>query len=251
MSTKSSRRDFLKAAAGASGTVFVAASNIGSFPVLGQGDYQGKLVIMSAGEATQQEKLIAGIEGAFPGVEIEWRSLTSVRYIELFAAAEIAGDQIDLMDLNGQELRRYAVGGRLKDLSDVAYLDRFRPTSQETYTIGGKLWAIPNGGISGFPFFYNKKAMDAIGFEGDPESYQELLDMAGRSQGCRLCAFLAFRADHLSVASVAVLGICAGFWQQASRGHIRCLGRQQQVHRRGAFGRFGNLAGLHRRRHVH
>jgi raffinose/stachyose/melibiose transport system substrate-binding protein len=178
MTTRLSRRDFLKATAGAGGAVVAAATNIGSIPVLGQDDYQGKFVIMSAGEATQHENVIAGIEGAFPGIEIEWRSLTSERYTELFAAAEIAGDQIDFMDLNGQDLRRYAVGGRLKDLSNVDYLDRFRPIGLETYTIGGKLWAIPNGGISGFPFFVNKKALDAIGFEGDPESYQELLDMA-------------------------------------------------------------------------
>jgi ABC-type glycerol-3-phosphate transport system substrate-binding protein len=179
MTTRLSRRDFLKATAGAGGAVVAAATNIGSIPVLGQDDYQGKIVIMSASEASQEETLIARIEETFPGVEIEWRSLTSERYTELFAAAEIASDQIDIMDLNGQDLRRYAVGGRLKDLSNVDYLDRFRPIGLETYTIGGKLWAIPNGGISGFPFFYNKKAMDAIGFEGDPESYQELLDMAG------------------------------------------------------------------------
>ncbi len=178
MSNKLSRREFLKAAASA-GTVAVAgASNISQLPVLGQGDYAGDFVVMSAGEASQQADFIARLEEEFPGVKVVWRSLTSERYTELFAAAEIAGDQIDIMDLNGQDLRRYAVGGRLKDLSGVDYLDRFRPIGLETYSIGGSLWAIPNGGISGFPFFYNKKAMDAVGFEGEPESYQDLLDMA-------------------------------------------------------------------------
>ena len=178
MSAKLSRRDFLKAAAGAGGMMAAAASNIGSLPVLGQGDYQGDFVVLSLLDSSQVEDFIANIEETFPGIKVVWRGLTSERYTELFAAAEIAGDQIDIMDLNGQDLRRYAVGGRLKDLSDVDYLDRFRPIGLETYSIGGKLWAIPNGGISGFPFFYNKKAMEAIGFEGDPESYQQLLDMA-------------------------------------------------------------------------
>ena len=176
MNQKLSRRDFLKAAAG--GAVYAAAANLGSLPALGQGDYQGSIVILSASNAEQHQYLIDGIEAAFPGIDVEWRGLTSERYTELFAAAEIAGDQIDIMDLNGQDLRRYAVGGRLKDLSDVTYLDRFRPVGLETYTIGGSLWAIPNGGISGFPFFVNRKALDAVGFEGDPESYQDLLDMA-------------------------------------------------------------------------
>lgn len=178
MSTKLSRRDFLKAAAGASGVLVAGATKLGSLPVLGQGDYQGSIVILSASPAEQHDFMIDGIEAAFPGIEVEWRGLTSERYTELFAAAEIAGDQIDIMDLNGQDLRRYAVGGRLKDLTEVDYLDRFRPVGLETYTIGGKLWAIPNGGISGFPFFVNVTALEAVGFEGDPESYQDLVDMA-------------------------------------------------------------------------
>lgn len=178
MSEKLSRRDFLKAAASAGGVLVAGATNLGSLPVLGQGDYQGSIVILSASAAEQHDFMIEGIEAAFSGIEVEWRGLTSERYTELFAAAEIAGDQIDIMDLNGQDLRRYAVGGRLKDLSDVDYLDRFRPVGLETYTIGDKLWAIPNGGISGFPFFYNQKALDAVGFEGDPESYQEIVDIA-------------------------------------------------------------------------
>jgi len=178
MSNKLSRREFLKAAASAGTVAVAAASNISNLPVLGQGDYQGTIVILSASNAEQHQYLIDGIEANFPGVEVEWRGLTSERYTELFAAAEIAGDQIDIMDLNGQDLRRYAVGGRLKDLSDVDYLDRFRPVGLETYTIGGKLWAIPNGGISGFPFFFNRKALDAVGYEGDPETYDEIRDLA-------------------------------------------------------------------------
>ena len=250
MTTRLSRRDFLKATAGAGGAVVAAATNIGSIPVLGQDDYQGKIVFMSAGEASQHENVIAGIEGAFPGIEIEWRSLTSERYTELFAAAEIAGDQIDIMDLNGQDLRRYAVGGRLKDLSNVDYLDRFRPIGLETYTIGGKLWAIPNGGISGFAFFVQQEGDGCYRFRGRSGELSGTAGYGGRSQGCRLCAFHTFRAEHLSVAGVAILGLCADFWQQASRGHLGCLGRQYQVYRRRAFGRFGNLAGLHRRRYV-
>jgi len=173
-----SRRDFLKATAGAAGASLLSASPFALNVIRAQGDYQGKFVIMSAGIAEQNADLIEGIQTKFPGIEVEWRGLTSEKYVELFTASEVAGDQIDLMDLNGQDLRRYAVGGRMKDLSSLTYLDRFRPIGLETYTVGGTLWALPNGGISGFPFFVNRKALDAIGFEGDPESYQDLIDMS-------------------------------------------------------------------------
>jgi raffinose/stachyose/melibiose transport system substrate-binding protein len=121
---------------------------------------------------------------------VEWRGLTSERYTELFAASDVAGDQIDIMDLNGQDLRRYAVGGKLKDLSELDYLDRFRPIGLETYTISGKLWALPRGGISGFPFLYNKKALEAIGATEEPQTYADLLQMAPELQAAGYAPFV-------------------------------------------------------------
>jgi raffinose/stachyose/melibiose transport system substrate-binding protein len=182
-----SRRDLLRMSAiGSIGLALAACAPVaspgssGSAPAAepsGEG-YQGKFVILSAGNPEQNAPLIAAIEAAHPGVEVEWRGLTSERYTELFAASEVAGDQIDIMDLNGQDLRRYAVGGKLKDLSDLPYKDRFREVGLQTYSIDGKLWALPRGGISGFMFFYNKKALDAIGVTEEPESYAQLMEMA-------------------------------------------------------------------------
>ena len=139
------------------------------------GPYEGDFVIMSAGNPDQNAPLIQAIEEAHPGVTVKWNGLTSERFTELFAAAEVAGDQIDIMDLNGQDLRRYAVGGKFKDLSDLDYLDRFRPVGIQTYTIGGTLWALPRGGISGFPFLINKKLLEAAGITEEPETYADLL----------------------------------------------------------------------------
>jgi raffinose/stachyose/melibiose transport system substrate-binding protein len=187
-SEKLSRRHFLRlSAATGVGLAVVAcapapgAAPAGNAPAEGaaSGPYQGKFVIISAGNPEQNDPLIKAIEEAHPGVEVEWRGLTSERYTELFAAAEVAGDQIDIMDLNGQDLRRYAVGGKLMDLSDIDYKDRFREVGLNTYTISGKLWALPRGGISGFPFLYNKRILDEVGATKEPETYTELLELAG------------------------------------------------------------------------
>lgn len=185
VSRRLSRREFLQLTAIGSASVAMAACAVPTAPAAdpaageaAPGPYQGEFVIMSAGNPDQNEPLIKAIEEAHPGVEIEWRGLTSERYTELFAASEVAGDQIDIMDLNGQDLRRYAVGGKLKDLSDLEYKDRFREVGLQTYSIGGKLWALPRGGIAGFTFFYNQKALDAIGVTTQPETYAELLEWA-------------------------------------------------------------------------
>jgi raffinose/stachyose/melibiose transport system substrate-binding protein len=181
-----SRREFLQfSAIGAGGLALaacVAAPAAAPAPAgeaaADAGPYTGKFVILSAGNPDQNQPLIDAIEAANPGVEVDWRGLTSERYTELFAAAEVAGDQIDIMDLNGQDLRRYAVGNKLKGLDDLTYLDRFRPVGLETYTVKGTLWALPRGGISGFPFLVNKKILDAAGITKEPETYTELLEMA-------------------------------------------------------------------------
>jgi raffinose/stachyose/melibiose transport system substrate-binding protein len=186
---KLSRRHFLRpsAATGVGLAVVACAPAPGAAPAGNApaaeggagGPYQGKFVIVSAGNPEQNEPLITAIQDAHPGVEVEWRGLTSERYTELFAAAEVAGDQIDIMDLNGQDLRRYAVGGKLVDLSDLDYKDRFREVGLNTYTIAGKLWALPRGGISGFPFLYNKRILDEVGATQEPETYTELLELSG------------------------------------------------------------------------
>ena len=177
------RRDLLKTfAAGTAGTALVAPGALrgGSRAAAraARQEYDGQFVIVSTQEPQQSAPLIAAIEEAHPGIEVEWRFLPSERFVELFTAAEVAGDQIDLVDLNGQDLRRYALGGRLQDLSDIPFKDRFREVALDTYTIQDSLWAVPRGGISGFTFFFNKQALGQVGATEEPETYQDLLDIA-------------------------------------------------------------------------
>jgi raffinose/stachyose/melibiose transport system substrate-binding protein len=167
-----SRREMLKLLAlGTAGTVLYAGG-------CGSSGASGKFVIVSASEPGQMQPLIKAIKKQHPDVEIEWRHMPSERFNELFSAAAVAGDQIDLVDMNGQDLRRYALGGRLRDLSDVSYKDRFRQLALDTYTIQEKLWALPRGGVSGFTFFYNKKALEKVGANKEPETYDDLLELA-------------------------------------------------------------------------
>jgi raffinose/stachyose/melibiose transport system substrate-binding protein len=152
--------------------------------------YQGKFVIMSAAGNTQNiQPWLDKMKAAFPGVDFDFRTLTSEKYTELFAASEVAGDQIDFLDLNGQDLRRYATGGKALDLSNIAYKNRFRQVGLDTYTVQGKLWALPVGGISGFTFFYNKKLLDQVGYTKEPETYDDLKQLSAALKKAGLATF--------------------------------------------------------------
>ncbi len=189
---KSARRNFLKTAGLTIGGSVLAACTPAA-PVANQAPveaakatalpakkaYQGKFVIMSSASDTKKtQPWLDKMKAAFPGVDFDFRPLSSEKYTELFAASEVAGDQIDFMDLNGQDLRRYATGGKVLDLSNISYKDRFRPVGLTTYSMKGKLWALPVGGIDGFTFMYNKKLFDKIGATKEPETYDELKAMA-------------------------------------------------------------------------
>lgn len=156
----------------------------------GSGSYKGTLVIVGVANAQQNAPLFKGIEDANPGIQITYREMPSERFVELFTAAQVAGDQIDLMLLNGQDLRRYAIAGTLRDLSDIPYKDRFDEASLQTYTLYNKLWALPRGGLGGFTFFYNKKALEKVGVTKELETYDELLKLAPDLQKAGITPFV-------------------------------------------------------------
>src|SRR5690349_2707164 len=92
---------------GALGAMLAACG--GSASSSQSGPYKGKFVIVSVGEQKQNDPLIQAIQKAHPGVQVVWRNFPSEQFTSLFSAASVAHDQIDIMDLNGQDLRRYAV----------------------------------------------------------------------------------------------------------------------------------------------
>ena len=142
------------------------------------GASKNKFVVVSVDEPGQMQPLINAIKKQHKDIELEWRFMPDERFNELLSAAAVAGDQIDLVAMNGQDVRRYALGERLRNLSDSPLRDRFREGTEEPYTIGGELWALPWGGISGFPFFYNKKLLERVGANEPPETYDDLRALA-------------------------------------------------------------------------
>ncbi len=52
---------------------------------------KGRFVIMSDMDPSQNQPLINAIEAANPNITVDWRNLTSERYVELFSASDLAG----------------------------------------------------------------------------------------------------------------------------------------------------------------
>ncbi len=177
---KISRREALKLMGGAvAGAAVATRLPAGAFANVHRNAAKSRFVVMGVTDPAQSADLIKAIEAAHPDITVDWRNLTSERFVELFSASDLAGEQIDLLDMNGQDLRRYATAGKLLDLTSlVKYTDRFQPVSTATYNIGGKQWAVPRGGIDGFTFLYNRALLDKVGMKGEPQTYDDLVKLA-------------------------------------------------------------------------
>ena len=205
-----SRRDFLKLSAGAAGVGILAACAAPAQPTPAPavpaptakatdapkaappatGDYKGKFVVVSVATDQRGEgKLGTMFEQANPGVQVTHVTFPSEKFVELYTAVKNTKEQVDILELNGQDLRRYATSGDLVDLSSiVTYKDRFRPVGLRTYTINDKLWALPWGGIGGFNIYYNKSILDKKSLTY-PKTYAELVDIGKKLKPDGIAAY--------------------------------------------------------------
>ena len=205
-----SRRDFLKLSAGAAGVGILAACAAPAQPTPAPaapapaakatdapkaappatGDYKGKFVVISVATDQRGEgKLGTMFEQANPGVQVTHVTFPSEKFVELYTAVKNTKEQVDILELNGQDLRRYATSGDLVDLSSiVTYKDRFRPVGLRTYTINDKLWALPWGGIGGFNIYYNKSILDKKSLTY-PKTYAELVDIGKKLKPDGIAAY--------------------------------------------------------------
>lgn len=132
--------------------------------------------------------LIASFEAAHPGISIKTTSYPSDSYVALLTAAQQAGEPIDIMFLNGQDLRRYAVNGTTVQLDGKLALDRFRPGALSTAQVNGSTFGVPYSAISGFPLITNAKILEDNGLSM-PETYADLLTIRDKLAGSDVKVF--------------------------------------------------------------
>jgi len=134
------------------------------------------------------DTLIKGFEAAHPGVAIKTTAYPSETYVALLTAAQQGGEPIDIMFLNGQDLRRYAVDGTMLQLDGKLQLDRFRPGALSTGQVNGNTFGVPYSSISGFPLITNAKILEDHGL-AIPETYADLLTIRDKLAGTDIKVF--------------------------------------------------------------
>lgn len=194
MKTNLSRRDFLRttAAAGAAvGLGALAPTGLGRLAEASSGKLTGTLNMYGVATVTPGHgttKLLNDFQKQHPGLKINYRSFTSEQFVALFTAAQQSGEEIDVLLLNGQDLRRYAVNGNLLALDNVPYKKRFQKLAIDTYTIRNHLWGIPTGGTGGFNIMTNQYLLDKVG-ASYPKTYAELVSIGKKLQKMGVSAF--------------------------------------------------------------
>jgi raffinose/stachyose/melibiose transport system substrate-binding protein len=177
------RRAFLRRTGGAG----LAASLLTSSSFLSQisradtgQSYTGNLVLITQTGASPDKSLpglLAAYQKARPGIQVNLIQYPEEKFVALYTAAQAAGEQVDVLMLNGQDLRRYATSNALTSLDDVSFKSRFLPEALTPFTIDGKLWGFPSGALGGFIVFVNKAILQKFNLQV-PATYADLKSTA-------------------------------------------------------------------------
>src|SRR5215469_17866814 len=156
-----SRRAFLRrtGAAGLAASLLTSSSFLTRFSRADTAQsYTGSLVLITQTGASPDKalpKLLEAYQKAHPGIEVKVVQYPEEKFVALYTAAQAAGEQVDVLMLNGQDLRRYATSNALIPFDDVQFKNRFIPEALVPFTVTDHLWGVPSGAAGGFPIYVN------------------------------------------------------------------------------------------------
>ncbi len=148
------------------------------------------VVISQTGAAPDKAlpKALKEFEAANPGVTTKLVLYPEEKFVAMYTAAQTAGEQADLLNLNGQDLRRYATSNALMSFTSFSYKDRFIPEALAPYGVNGQLWGLPAGAAGGFVVFTNRALLEKVGLNV-PSTYEELKQIGDALRAKGLNAF--------------------------------------------------------------
>src|SRR5260370_4642721 len=137
---KYSRREFIHRSAGATAFLGLAAFVSKQFPgsALADESYTGDLVLVSQFGATPDKalpKLLENFKTANPGLNTKTVLYPQEKFVALYTAAQPPGEQIHVLMLNGQDLRRYPTSESLIPFDDVPFKNRFIPEALRPFPL--------------------------------------------------------------------------------------------------------------------
>lgn len=187
MKTDLSRRDFLRrtaaagAAVGVAGLAPSALSGLADAATPGMPESAKKLVVYGVDtlSAVPAYKALFKKFEAMYNVTIQYTAFSSDKFVALFTAAQASGEQIDVLLLNGQDTRRYALAGDLMSLDQVIDTARFVPSTLAPFRIHGKLWSLPGYSASELVLAVNKYWLDRVHLPM-PKTYADMVTLANK-----------------------------------------------------------------------
>lgn len=108
------------------------------------------------------------------GIKLNIYAYTEDDFVQSFMVAANGGEEIDLLELNGQDVRSFVDKGLLQDLAGIEYADRLTDSAIKQYTYGDKLYGLGafSGKTSGI--YVNMDMMKEYGVEA-PKTMDDLL----------------------------------------------------------------------------
>lgn len=109
------------------------------------------------------------------GIKVNVHSYDSADFVQAFMVAANGGSPIDVMLLNGQDVRNFVQKGLLQDMSSSPYLERVNDAAKDQYTFDGKTYAIGAKGGNSSGIYLNMDIFEKYNEEA-PKTLQDIYD---------------------------------------------------------------------------
>lgn len=124
------------------------------------------------------------------GIKVNVHSYDSADFVQAFMVAANGGSPVDVMLLNGQDVRNFVRQGLIQDMSESPYLERVTDAAVNQYTYDGKTYAIGAKGGNSSGIYINKDIFEQYEEEA-PETLQDIYDFNEKLKADGL-SFFAF-----------------------------------------------------------
>lgn len=121
------------------------------------------------------EALKEKVEGAMPGVILEYEPVTWDKMHAMVSTRITAGAIPDILDFKGQDVPKYGNEGVLMDLTGSKFLDNVPKAARTALTVDGKEYGLPYSYLYQ-GVFYNKEIFGKYNLS-IPETYDELMQI--------------------------------------------------------------------------
>ena len=115
--------------------------------------------------------------------------MPSDQWMSNLAVLISGGHTLDVMFMNGQDVRGLRARGLIQDMNDlVDFWDRFYEPAVYQYTFDGRRIAVPAGGANSSGVYYNRDILEQFGLE-PPRNFDDLINMRNVLDGSGISVF--------------------------------------------------------------